>query len=214
MDNKLAIIGSGGHARSIIGSMRMDDLNRLMGYIDLNENQSGLERLNYLGDDSSFTENYCPTTTDLILGLSYLGKTIDLSLRTNIINFYLSESYKFHTVISEKAIIASNSHIGSGTFISPGVIINNEAYLGDFSSINTGAIIEHNVKIGFNVQISSGAIICGGVKIGDHSFIGAGVIIRDGISIPENTIIGIGSLVLKDIESSGVYLGNPLKKIN
>ena len=43
--------------------------------------------------------------------------------------------------------------------------------------------------------------------------IGAGAIIIERLSICDNVIIGAGSLVRKDIDEPGTYVGNPLIKI-
>jgi len=43
--------------------------------------------------------------------------------------------------------------------------------------------------------------------------IGVGSTIIQGISIISNVLLGAGSIVYKDITASGVYVGNPLRKI-
>ncbi|WBM60748.1 hypothetical protein M5X66_17595 [Providencia sp. PROV188] len=51
------------------------------------------------------------------------------------------------------------------------------------------------------------------INIGNNVFIGVGAIILPGINIGDNVIIAAGSIVTRNIESNGVYAGNPAKKI-
>ena len=55
------------------------------------------------------------------------------------------------------------------------------------------------------------------VHIGKNVWIGAGAVICPGVTIGDNTVIGAGSIVVKDIESNVVAVGNPcrvLREIN
>ncbi|MFY7670051.1 acyltransferase [Tenacibaculum sp. MEBiC06402] len=53
----------------------------------------------------------------------------------------------------------------------------------------------------------------GYVKIGNNVFIGADSIILPNVVIADNVVIGAGSIVSKSIKESGVYVGNPLRKV-
>lgn len=50
-------------------------------------------------------------------------------------------------------------------------------------------------------------------KIGSNVFIGSSTTVMPGVTIGDNVIIGAMSLVIKDLPSNGVYVGNPCKKI-
>lgn len=89
------------------------------------------------------------------------------------------------------------------------------------------------IEIGNNVHITSGVTIlqhgydwaviqkkfgtvlgsAGKVKIGNNVFIGTQTTILKGVTIGDNVIIGANSLVNKNLESNGVYAGNPIKLI-
>jgi len=51
------------------------------------------------------------------------------------------------------------------------------------------------------------------ITIGDNVWIGAGVHVMPGITIGSNVVIGGGSVVVKDIPSNSVSVGNPCKVI-
>ena len=53
----------------------------------------------------------------------------------------------------------------------------------------------------------------GRVNIGNNVFIGASTIVLPNVTIGDNVIIGAGAVVTKNLESDGVYAGNPAKRI-
>lgn len=53
----------------------------------------------------------------------------------------------------------------------------------------------------------------GRVNIGNNVFFGASTIVLPNVTIGDDVIIGAGSVVTKNLESNGVYAGNPAKKI-
>ena len=51
------------------------------------------------------------------------------------------------------------------------------------------------------------------ITVGNHVWIGAGVQIMPGVTIGDNVVIGGGSVVVKDIPSNSVAVGNPCKVV-
>ena len=51
------------------------------------------------------------------------------------------------------------------------------------------------------------------IVVGDNVWIGAGVQVMPGVTIGSNVVIGGGSVVVKDIPSDSVTIGNPCKVI-
>lgn len=69
-------------------------------------------------------------------------------------------------------------------------------------------ILAHDASMKKHIEYAK----IGKVVIGNNVFIGAGTIVLPNVHIADNTIVGAGSVVSKSIES-GVYVGNPCKKI-
>lgn len=51
------------------------------------------------------------------------------------------------------------------------------------------------------------------VQIGSNVWIGANVVILAGVCIGSNVVVGAGALVTRDLESGGVYVGAPSRRL-
>lgn len=91
----------------------------------------------------------------------------------------------------------------------------------------------HLIKIGNNVTITADCILLthdgsyilknrlgsnrrykfGPIVIGSQVFIGTRTIIMPGVTICDNVVIGAGSIVIHNVDTPGVYVGSPIKKI-
>lgn len=115
--------------------------------------------------------------------------------------------------------------------------------LNDYVFVGPFVEIQNNVTVGNNTRIQSHSFICSNVSIGEDCFVGHGVIFTNDkftekklsrnlmptnvgnkvyigsnstilpISICSDVVIGAGSVVVKDIIESGIYAGNPARKI-
>ncbi|MDP3150306.1 MAG: acyltransferase [Ignavibacteria bacterium] len=119
--------------------------------------------------------------------------------------------------------------IGDNCFVGPFVEIQSNVVIGNNCKIQSHSFICELVEIGDNCFISHGAMFIndkfqkGGPARGDKNFwyktkIGSNVSIGTNatilpVQICSNVIVGAGSVVTKDINVSGVYAGNPAKKI-
>lgn len=110
------------------------------------------------------------------------------------------------------------------------VILKPNVVIGDNNVFNEGVILNNreNITIGCDNHFSSGTKIITSkwqngdhisspVFIGDSIIVGTNTVILSGhksVSICSNVEIGIGSLVIRDIEVSGIYLGSPARQIS
>jgi acetyltransferase-like isoleucine patch superfamily enzyme len=119
--------------------------------------------------------------------------------------------------------------IGDNTFIGPFVEIQKDVKIGKNSKVQSHSFICELVTIGDNTVIAHGVMFIndlfstGGPANGDKNLwksttIGNNVSIGSNatilpVSICDNVVIGAGSVVTKNITESGIYVGNPAKKI-
>ena len=119
--------------------------------------------------------------------------------------------------------------IGSGVFVGPFVEIQKNVNIGDRTRVQSHAFICELVDIGKDCFVGHGVMFindlfangrpAGGNKllwdktvIGDNVSIGSNATILP-VTVCSNVVIGAGSVVTKDINTSGVYAGNPAKRI-
>lgn len=118
---------------------------------------------------------------------------------------------------------------GDNCFVGPFVEIQKSVVIGSGCKIQSHAFICEMVTIGDNCFISHGAMFindtfAGGgpaqgkkdlwrsTIVGNNVSIGTNATILP-VIICDNVVVGAGSVVTKDITSSGVYAGNPARKI-
>jgi sugar O-acyltransferase (sialic acid O-acetyltransferase NeuD family) len=116
-------------------------------------------------------------------------------------------------IIDRTALIRGEVKVEKGVVVSALSIISDGSTIAANVFINSSSVIGHDVVIGENSSISSQVNIGGKCKIGHNVFIGSGAKVRDGITIGDNAIISAGSVVLQNIQSDVVALGNPAKPI-
>lgn len=119
--------------------------------------------------------------------------------------------------------------IGNNSFIGPFVEIQKDVHIGSNTKIQSHSFVCELVTIGDDCFIGHGVmfindLFSGGgpargekalwkkTKIGNNVSIGSNSTILP-VNICENVVIGAGSVVTKNIFESGIYAGNPAKKI-
>ncbi|UOA08550.1 DapH/DapD/GlmU-related protein [Methylobacter sp. S3L5C] len=143
-----------------------------------------------------------------------LGDRVVLCSHTKFTDLGLNHPIILRTITKEAEIFIDSDAGLSGTNICAAkqVTIGKEALIGanvtifdtDFHTkepINRRHCNDPN-------KIATGAVI-----IKDNVFIGTNALICKGVTIGENSIIGAGSVVVKDVEASKIYAGNPAREI-
>ena len=127
-------------------------------------------------------------------------------------------------VVLPKAKIGENCNICSHCFIENDVTIGDNVTIKCGVQVWDGITIEDDVFVGANVTFTNDRYPKSrnaGWKlektlIKRGASIGAGSTILCGVTIGENAMVGIGSVVIKDVPSGEVWVGNPahfLKKV-
>jgi acetyltransferase-like isoleucine patch superfamily enzyme len=151
----------------------------------------------------------------------------------------VSDSHRTHQVGIRNVTFGSNvtvieptnlyeCHVGNDVFIGPFVEIQAGVIIGEKSRIQSHTFICEGVSIGNECFIGHGVmfindLLLGGpahgdkskwkrTQIGNNVSIGSNATILP-VSICNNVVIGAGSVVTKNIYESGIYIGNPARKV-
>ena len=126
----------------------------------------------------------------------------------------MPETTDYITVIHPSAVVSKWVTIGEGSIITAGAVLTYNIRLGRHSQVNLLSTIGHDCQMGDYFTTAPSVNISGNCKAGESVYFGTNSCIREGVTICANVTIGMGSVVLNDISEAGVYVGNPLKKLN
>lgn len=138
-----------------------------------------------------------------------------------------STSIGVNTTVWQFCVILKNAVIGSNCNICTQVFIENDVRIGSNVTIKPGVQIWDGMTIEDNVFIGPNATFTNDMKprskkypekflrtvIKEGASIGANATILPGITIGENAMIGAGSVVLNDVPSNTLWVGNPARKV-
>jgi UDP-N-acetylbacillosamine N-acetyltransferase len=198
----LALLGCGGHARSVADVALAAGFETLL-FVD--ENAKPGESI--LGFP---VQCFMPAQSD---GWEYLPCAGDNRRRLAQIRQLAAANLPVATVISPCATIGAGATVASGCFVGHHAHLGPLANIGAGCIVNTAAIVEHECVIGECSHIAVRACVAGRSRLGDCVFLGAGAVVIDSISVASNVTIGAGGVVVAAIESSGVYVGVPVRRI-
>ena len=196
------IIGTGGHAK-VIADIVLCSGDNLVGFLTNDRDKNSFIGKPILGGDTDYA-NYKNCYFVIAIGNPNVRERISNSMK----------DIKWYTAIHPSSIISTiSTSIGEGTVVMASAVINPFAQIGKHCIINTNATVEHDNSIEDFAHISVGAKLAGTVKIGKRTWVGIGATISNGINVCEDCMIGAGAVVVKNIETSGTYIGVPARKI-
>lgn len=192
MKNKIALVGSGGHATSLIGILSALDI-KVDYVVDIKEKIENpyFENYQYI----QLNEFFLKIKNYEVKVINGLGMNKPLDKRYNLYTELSSLGYKFIKTIHPSVITHVDTYIDDGVQIFANCVIQNNTIIKSNTIVNTSVSIDHDSIIHENCHICPGVIICGHVEIGSNSMIGAGSIILPGSKIAESTLVKAGSVI-------------------
>ena len=208
MSENLILVGGGGHCKSVI------DVAESIGYTILgildNEENLGKKVLDYniIGTDDDIAK-YIKDAKFIVT----VGQIKEASLRIKLHDKIIALGGNIATLIASTAHVSKYAKIGEGTVVLHQAMVNADAVIGKGCIINTYANIEHDAIVGDYTHISTGAMVNGSCRVGNSVFLGSQSVLAQGVLIADNTIVAAGTFVSKSILDTGIYAGNPIRKI-
>ncbi len=193
IDNKILLLGGGGHCKSCIDVIESEGKYEIAGILDDDETKIGSEILGYkiLGKVTEI-ESFKNLAE---YGFVTVGQVKTAEIRKKIFKILKDSKLKMPIIVSPHAYVSSHSKISEGTIVMHHALVNAGAKVGENTIINSKALIEHDGIVGNHTHISTGAILNGDVIVGDECFIGSNATIAEGRKILKNSFIKAGSLV-------------------
>lgn len=191
---KLALIGSGGHAKEVMFQMGQ----QIQCFVTSDfEEREGVLHL----------DKFSPKEWQVMIAIG------EPFFRKSIFKLLPAET-KFFTFIHPSALIGKKVKIGKGSFVGANSIITEDVIIGEHSLLNRGCQIGHDCKCGDFLSMMPGSILSGNVVIGESFYLGTNSAVREKVSICDNVKVGLLSSVIENIEVPGTYVGCPVKKLS
>jgi sugar O-acyltransferase (sialic acid O-acetyltransferase NeuD family) len=209
MKKDLILIGGGGHCKSCIDVIEKQGEFRIIGIVDKKEKNETIFGYKIIGIDDDLP-SLVKTVKNFIITIGHI-KTA--STRKRIFIKLKELKAELPHIISPLAYVSRHASIGEGSIILHHALINAGASIGCNCIINSKALIEHDAKVGDHCHISTSAVVNGEAIIEAGCFLGSNATIRETKKICKETIIGAGAVIVKNIVESGVYFGNPAKRM-
>lgn len=197
---KLLVIGSGGHARTILEIALLNY--EVLGIIDVNyqDKEETILGVSVIGNLEKLS-CYSADETSVFLAL---GDNLE---REEVFGKVSELGYKMPALIHPTAIVSESVEIGEGSAICAGTILNPLVKIGRGVIINTGSIVDHESQINDFAHMAPGVNVAGRVGVGKRSFVGIGSSIIDKVTVGKDAIIGAGTVVLKNVPDGAKMVG-------
>lgn len=205
MQDRIILIGGGGHCKSVLDSLCMAGIYSDIVITDYNK-PAGTK---VLGCEVVGTDDKLPLLFEKGFRQAFIavGSIKNTVIRRKAYERAKKIGFTFPAIIDPTAVIATSARIGNGVFIGKNAVVNADAVIDDMAIINSGAIIEHDCRVGEFSHVAVGATVCGGAEIGNDVFVGANAVITQGVKIGMNSVAGAGSTILHDVQENGSVFG-------
>lgn len=205
----LAIIGTGDLGQQIAHYALSENQYENVVFFDDFSNEKFVNSIPVIGKITDIEKAFGLKQFDeLLIGIGYKHLTVKKELFRKFKN-----KIPFGRIIHSTSWVDPTAIIENGSVIYPGCIIDAKAIIKENTILNIGCTIAHDTSIGEHSFLSPRVAAAGFVIIGEQCFLGINSTVIDNISIISKTQIGAGSLVIKSIEKSGLYVGNPLRLV-
>jgi len=208
---KIILLGAGGHARSVIDSIRSGNEYVIVGLTEPGAAAGGsVAGCRILGDDSVLKSLFDGGVRYAFVAVGSTGNT---AVRERLFFLLREIGFILPVIVDGSSHIGSEVCFGAGSYVGKNTAVNAQSVIGDMAIVNTGAVVEHGCHVHAFAHIGPGAVLCGGVTVGAGTHIGANATILQGVTIGENSVIGAGSTVLRDVPGHVIAYGSPCRVV-
>lgn len=191
--NKIAIVGSGGLGREILGIIKsincVHEKWEFIGFYDDNYSSeliNGYPIIGGIDDLNTITEELY-----VIIGIG--APLVKQKIHNKINNKFIL----YTNLIHPSVVMYSNKYVklGEGIVIGANCVLTVNISLGNHVYLNTSSVLAHDVSIDDYTMVMPTVSVSAGAKIGKCVFIGNGVKIDYPVNIKDGSIIKTGSIL-------------------
>ncbi|NTW32019.1 MAG: acetyltransferase [Bacteroidetes bacterium] len=206
---KICIIGAGGFAREVlclICDIYKIKTKQAAESIYFVETDDVWRKRNVNGINVLPLSEFNPYTHKVVIAI---GNPIERKKITEM----LPLNTKYISLIHPSVVISESVEIAEGAVICAGTILTCNIKLGKHIHLNLHTTVGHDCITGNFFTTAPAVNISGNCKFGNNVYCGTNASFREGLVISDDVVIGMGAVVLKNIAVPGVYVGNPLYRL-
>lgn len=205
MSKTLAILGSGHLGQQFAHYAISDKHYEKVVFFDDFTSEKVVNGIAVLGNSDAIISEFEKKSFDeLLIGIGYKHLAIKKKL---------FERFKgiipFGKIIHSTTWVDETATINEGCVIYPSCTIDARAVIDSNTVLNLSCTVSHDTIVGKHCFISPRVALSGFVEIEEQCNFGINATIINSISIASKTQLGGGTIVTKNIEHSGLYVGNP-----
>jgi len=201
---KLIIVGAAGHGREVANTFLLNHAAQdFLGFLDDSREGTTPEGWPILGKVEDWPQW---KDSEFVVAIN------DPRVRRSVVdNMDSLGAPAWGGVIHPSVLPHPSVKLGSGIMILGGVEMTVNIKVGNFVSINRLVALGHDCVLGDFTAVGPLASISGNVSSDCGVDIGTSAAIRQGVSLREGCGIGMGSVVVGDVPSNELVVGNPAR---
>jgi acetyltransferase EpsM len=200
--SSIFIYGGGGHAKSLIELIQVQNNFRVIGIIDdrlpIGEKVLGIPVLGGVGALEKYFRHGLRNAVNAVGGIG------DIHARINIFETLKTVGFEFPILVHPTSFVEPSAKLSPGVQIMPHAYVGSDAQIGFGTIINTSAVISHDCSVGDYSNISPGALLAGGVLIGSETLIGMGANINIQVKVGRGVRVGNNATVKSDVPDADI----------
>lgn len=213
--NNLVIFGGSGIGM-IAASVALDMGNyEVMGFLNDVVTPGTLigryKKIPVIGKSCDF-ERYVKEGCHFFVG--YVGMTKEESVYNSISNLHIPDD-QWASLVHPTAVFSKYfSKIGKGCLLSPLSQLSPDTTLSDNCIMLPNSFLGHDSFMDHFAHIATNGVVGANVHVGKAVHVGSNATIREKIKIGDFSLIGCGSVVLTDVPSNSIVVGNPARVLS
>ena len=205
----LAIIGSGHLGQQIAHYAITDNHYEKVVFFDDFSDETHSNGFEILGNSDAIENEFAKQSFDeILIGIGYKHLAVRKQLFERFIN-----KIPFGKIIHSTSWIDKTATVKEGCVIYPCCCIDAQVVVDQNTLLNISCAVAHDTHIGKHCFLSPRVALAGFVTVEEMCILGINATVIDNINIVSKTQIGGGSVVIKDLEHAGLYVGNPTRFI-